>query len=97
MKLIKRTKGRTIIFLEVGGGGMENIEKNCFQGLKLQNKLLANMISTSFLGYFFANSLLGGRTKYPGNEVKVDMWFAYGPEIMQKKKAQNSNVLSVVV
>lgn len=65
---------------------MENIKKICFQGLKLQNKLLANMISTSFLGYFFANSLLGGRTKYPGNEVKVDMWFAYGPEIMQKKE-----------
>ena len=31
---------------------MEYIEKICFQGLKLQNKLLANMISTSFPGSF---------------------------------------------
>ena len=38
-----RHKGRTIIFLE-GGGGMKNIEKNCLQGLKRQNKLFANII-----------------------------------------------------
>ena len=38
-------KGRTIIFLEGGGGGgMKNIEKNCLQGLKRQNKLFANII-----------------------------------------------------
>lgn len=79
-------KGTDHYFSGGGGGGMENIEKICLQGLKLQNKLLANMISTSFLGSFFANSLLGGRTKYPGKEVKVNMLFAYGPEIMQKKK-----------
>ena len=36
-------KGRTIIFLE-GGGGMQNIEKNCLQGLTRQNKLFANII-----------------------------------------------------
>ena len=27
-----------------GGGGMKNIEKNCLQGLKRQNKLFANII-----------------------------------------------------
>ena len=42
-------KGRTIIFLDEGGGGgggggMKNIEKNCLQGLKRQNKLFANII-----------------------------------------------------
>jgi len=47
-------------------GGMENIEKIFFQGLKLQNKLLANMIWTSFPGFFLFPP---GRTKYPGNEV----------------------------
>ena len=34
-------RGWTIIFLD---GGMENIEKNCLQGLKRQNKMLANII-----------------------------------------------------
>ena len=29
-----------------GGGGMKNIEKNCLQGLKRQNKLFANIICT---------------------------------------------------
>ena len=38
---VKSVKGRTIIFLE---GGMRNIEKNCLQSLKRQNKLLANTI-----------------------------------------------------
>ena len=36
------SKGRTIIFLE--GGGIKNIEKNCLQRLKRQNKLFANII-----------------------------------------------------
>ena len=34
-------RGRTIIFLE---RGMKNIENNCLQGLKRQNKLFANVI-----------------------------------------------------
>ena len=41
-KRIIPSKGRTIIFLEGGGGG--NIEKNCLQGLQRQNKLFANII-----------------------------------------------------
>ena len=36
------TKGRTIIFLE-GGGGMKNPEKNCLQNQKSPNKLFADM------------------------------------------------------
>ena len=46
------TKGRTIIFLEGGGGGgegMKNIEKKYVQGLNRQNKLLANMICVKTL------------------------------------------------
>ena len=44
-KRIIPSKGRTIIFLEGGGGGgVKNIEKTCLQGLKRQNKLFPNII-----------------------------------------------------
>ena len=49
INLAKRNKGRTIIFLD-GGGGMKNIEKNCLQGLKRQNKLFANIICIKKIG-----------------------------------------------
>ena len=39
---IIQAKGRTIIFLE-GGGGMRNLKKNCLQSLKRQNKLFVQL------------------------------------------------------
>ena len=45
--LLGETAHTTIIFLECGGwggAGMKNIEKNCLQDPKRQNKLPENMI-----------------------------------------------------
>ena len=43
-QLNKKLRDGTLFFWGEGGEGMENIEKNCLQGLKRQNKLLPNMI-----------------------------------------------------
>ena len=53
---------------------MENIEKICFQGLKLQNKLLANMISTSFPGSFVFPPEREWAKKDPGLSSPTPFW-----------------------
>lgn len=42
---LNQYNGRAVIFLE---GGKENVDQNCLQGLKRQNKLLANMICIKY-------------------------------------------------
>ncbi len=62
-----KLKGRTIIFLE-GGGGVKNIEINCLQGLERQNKLFANTICITKNSKNFEKQCLQRKIFHPPQE-----------------------------